>query len=94
MTEQSQQQADIDAAAQFDQQLDTDVKSLTAQVTAGMAALDQAIANLQAANPAVDTSQLVAARAVLAGDQPSLDAAIAALVADPNAAPATPPASN
>lgn len=92
MSEQSQEQADIDAAAQFDQQLDTDVKNLTTQVTAGMAALDQAIANLQAANPAVDTSQLVAAKAVLAGDQPNLDAAIAALAADPNAAPATPPA--
>lgn len=94
MSEQSQEQADINSAVQFDQQLDTDVKALTAQVTAGLAALDQAIANLQAANPAVDTSELVAAQAVLAGDQPNLDAAVAALAKDPNAAPATPPASN
>jgi multidrug resistance efflux pump len=92
MSEQSQQQADINSAVQFDQQLDADIKNLTARVTAGMAALDQAIANLQAANPAVDTSQLVAAQAVLAGDQPNLDAAVAALAADPHAAPATPPA--
>ena len=43
MSEQSQQQADINSAAAFDQQLDADVKALTAQVTAGQAALDQAI---------------------------------------------------
>lgn len=87
----SQQDA-VDQAAAFDTQLDGDLKTLTAQVTSGMQALDTAIANLQAANPSVDVSQLVAAQAVLAGDQPNLDAAVAALGADPNAAPAAPPA--
>ena len=94
MSQQSTEQQDIDNAVQFEQALDSDIKTLTAQVTAGQAALDQAIANLQAANPGVDTSQLVAVQAVLKGDQPNLDAAVAALAADPNAAPATPPASS
>lgn len=90
MSEQTTQQTDINNAAQFDQQLDTDVKGLAAQVTAGQAALDQAIALLKAANPTVDTSVLTAAQAVLAGDQPTLDAAVAALGSDVNVTPAAP----
>jgi hypothetical protein len=87
----TQNQSDVDAAAAFDTALDTDLKNLTTQVTAGQQALDAAIAALQAANPGVDTSKLVAAQLVLAGDQPTLDAAVAALTADPNITP-TPPA--
>lgn len=98
----TQQQSDVDAATAFDTQLDTDIKALTAQVTNGVAAFDAAIAALKAANPDVDTTGLVAAQAVLAGDQPDLDAAVAAMTADPNIAPpasattegATPPAAS
>jgi hypothetical protein len=88
----SQQQSDVDAATAFDTQLDADLKNLTAQVTNGTAAFDAAIAALKAANPTVDTSKLVAAQAVLAGDQPNLDAAVAAQQADPNIAPPAAPA--
>jgi hypothetical protein len=89
----SQQQEDVNAAAAFDTQLDADLQALTGQVTAGQQALDTAIANLNAkiaAGQQVDTTELVAAQAVLAGDQPNLDAAVAALGADPNAAPPAP----
>lgn len=88
----SQSQSDVDAATAFDTQLDTDLKALTAQVGNGTAAFDAAIAALKAANPGVDTSGLVAAQAVLAGDQPNLDAAVAAQAADPNIAPPAAPA--
>jgi hypothetical protein len=84
----SQSQSDVDAATAFDTQLDTDLNALKTQVTNGQAALDAAIAALKVASPSVDTSKLVAAQLVLAGDQPNLDAAVAALTADPNIAPA------
>jgi hypothetical protein len=84
----TQSQADVDSATAFDVQLDTDLNALKTQVTSGQAALDAAIAALKVASPAVDTSKLVAAQLVLAGDQPNLDAAVAALTADPNIAPA------
>jgi hypothetical protein len=88
----SQQQEDVDAATAFDTQLDTDLKGLSGQVAAGQAALDALIAKLNAGG-SVDTAQLVAAQAVLAGDQPTLDAAVAALSGDPNVQPpAAPPA--
>lgn len=88
----SQQQSDVDAATEFDTQLDADLKNLSQQVSNGTAAFDAAIASLKAENPDVDTSKLVAAQAVLAGDQPNLDAAVAAQQADPNIAPAAPAA--
>jgi hypothetical protein len=83
----TQSQSDVDAATAFDVQLDTDFKALTTQVASGQAALDAAIAAFKTANPGVDTSKLVAAQLVLAGDQPTLDAAVAALAADPNITP-------
>lgn len=86
----SEQQADVDAiTAQLGQQ-DTDIRNLTTQVTSGQAALDTAITNLEAqvaAGQPADLTQLKAAAAVVAGDFPDLDAAVAALGADPNAAP-------
>ena len=83
----SQSQSDVDAATAFDTQLDADLNALKTQVVSGQAALDAAIAALKVTNPAVDTSKLVAAQLVLSGDQPTLDAAVAALAADPNIAP-------
>lgn len=89
------EQQDVDQITSEIQATDADVVSLTAQVTAGQAALDTAITNLEAqvaAGQAPDLTELKAAQAVLAGDQPNLDAAVAALAADPNAAPPAPPA--
>jgi hypothetical protein len=83
----SQSQSDVDSATAFDVQLDADLNALKTQVVSGQAALDAAIAALKVTNPAVDTSKLVAAQLVLSGDQPTLDAAVAALAADPNIAP-------
>jgi hypothetical protein len=91
----TEQQQDVDAATAFDTQLDGDLKTLAGQVTAGQQAFDTAIANLEtqiAAGGQIDTTELKAAQAVLAGDQPTLDAAVAALAADPSAAPAPAPA--
>lgn len=82
------EQQDVDQITSEIQATDADVVSLTAQVTAGQAALDTAITNLEAqvaAGQAPDLTELKAAQAVLAGDQPNLDAAVAALSADPNA---------
>ena len=87
----SQSQSDVDSATAFDVQLDTDLNALKTQVVSGQAALDAAIAALKVTNPAVDTSKLVAAQLVLAGDQPTLDAAVAALAADPNITPTPAP---
>jgi hypothetical protein len=87
----TQSQSDVDSATAFDVQLDTDLNALKTQVVSGQAALDAAIAALKVANPAVDTSKLVAAQLVLAGDQPTLDAAVAALAADPNITPTPAP---
>lgn len=85
------EQADVDQVAAEVQAEDTDVVALTAKVTAGQAALDQVIAALEAqvaAGQAPDLTQLKAVASVLAGDQPNLDAAVAALAADPAVPPA------
>jgi hypothetical protein len=89
------EQQDVDAATAQLTATDNDVKALTGQVTAGQQAFDTAITTLEgqiAAGQPVDTTQLKAAQLVLAGDQPSLDAAVAALAADPNLTPSTPAA--
>lgn len=94
----SEQQTDVDQITGQLQAEDADINSLRTQVTNGQAALDTAIANLDAqvaaGNQQPDLTQLKAAAAVLAGDQPNLDAAVAALTGDPNAAQANPPASS
>lgn len=91
----SEQQQDVDAATAQLTATDNDIKALAGQVTAGQQAFDTAIATLEAqiaAGQTVDTTQLKAAQLVLAGDQPSLDAAVAALAADPNLTPSPAPA--
>jgi chromosome segregation ATPase len=93
----SEQQADVDQITGQLQAEDTDINSLRTQVTSGQQALDTAITNLEAqvaAGSAPDLTELKAAAAVLAGDQPNLDAAVAALTSDPNAAQPTPVPSN
>jgi hypothetical protein len=72
-------------------QVDADEKADAAQITAGQAALDTAITNLTAqinAGAEPDLTELLAAQSVLAGDHPTLEAAVAALTADPNVTPA------
>lgn len=88
----SEQQADVDAITQQIQAEDADINTLRTQVTSGQAALYQAIATLESKVDPADLTELKAAAAVLAGDFPDLDAAVAALGADPNAAPPAPPA--
>lgn len=97
MSQESTEQAQIDSVTATLTAEDTDIKNLASTVANAQAALDIAITNLQntiADGGQPDLTELLAAQSVLAGDQPNLDAAVAALAADPAITPATPPASS
>jgi len=92
MSEQSQQQADIDAATTAITGMEATLTTVAADLTAAVANITAEIAALQAANPAVNTTALDTAVAGLAAPLAALQSADTAVDALETPAPVTPPA--
>lgn len=90
MSEQSQQQVDIDAATNAITGLETSVAAVATDLQAAVANITAEIAALQAANPSVDTSALDSAVAALSAPLAALQSADTSV--DALETPAAPPA--
>ena len=92
MSEQTTQQADIDAATAAIGNVETTLSTVAANLQAAVTNISAEIAALKAANPAVNTTALNAAVAGLAAPLAALQAAGAAV--DALETPAAPPAAS
>lgn len=79
------EQQNVDALTADLTQIDADEKANAAAIAAAQQGLDTIITGLQAGQ-APDLTELLAVKAVLDGDHPTLEAAVTALSADPNLA--------